>query len=104
MAKKMVMPFFDQQGAIFTSCVLLGHHCQCCLHCPGHLYEATEAEKVVAAAAGKWFLCWNNAPVHITAFFVQVAGKAQHPSALSPSLFIKYSTCRLCSFPKGLLT
>jgi hypothetical protein len=23
MAKKMVMPFFDQQGAIFTNCVLL---------------------------------------------------------------------------------
>jgi hypothetical protein len=23
MAKKMVMPFLDQQGAIFTSCVLL---------------------------------------------------------------------------------
>jgi hypothetical protein len=23
MAKKMVMPFFDQQGVIFTNCVLL---------------------------------------------------------------------------------
>jgi hypothetical protein len=68
MAKKMVMPFFDQQGAIFTNCVLQVITVNDAYIVLGIFMKRLKQKRVVAAAAGQWFLCWNNAPVHIAAF------------------------------------
>jgi hypothetical protein len=68
MAKKMVMPFFDQQGAIFTHCALLAITVNAAYIVLGIFMKQLKQKRVVVAAAGQWFLCWNNAPVHIAAF------------------------------------
>jgi hypothetical protein len=68
MAKKMVMPFFDQQGAIFTNCVLLTITVNAAYIVLAIFMKRLKQERVVVAAAGKWFLRWNNAPLHIAAF------------------------------------
>jgi hypothetical protein len=98
MAKKMVMPFFDQQGAIFTNGVLLVITVNDTYIVLGIFMKRLKQKRVVAAGAGQWFLRWNDAPVHIAAF---VPGKAQHAGALSPLLLTKYSISILYSFPKG---
>jgi hypothetical protein len=101
MAKKMVMPFFDQQGVIFTNCVLLVITVHAAYIVLGISMKWLTQKRVVAAAAGQWFLRWNNGPIAQWHLCVQVASGAQHPGALSPSLLTKYNICRLCSFPKG---
>jgi hypothetical protein len=78
MAKKMVIAFFDQQGAIFTNCVLLVITVNYTYIVLVIFMKQLKQKRVVAAAAGQWFLCWNEAQVHIASFFVLVAGKAQH--------------------------
>jgi hypothetical protein len=34
----------------------------------GIFMKRLKKKRVVAAAAGQWFLCWKDAPVHIVAF------------------------------------
>jgi hypothetical protein len=68
MAKKMVMPFFDQHGAIFTKGVLLVITVNDAYIVLGIFMKRLKQKRVVAAATGQWFLCWNDAPVHIAAF------------------------------------
>jgi hypothetical protein len=68
MAKKMVMPFFDQQGAIFTNFVLLVIIVNDAYFVLGIFMKGLKQKRVMAAGAGQWFLCWNDAPVHIAAF------------------------------------
>jgi hypothetical protein len=68
MSKKMVMPFFDQQGAIFTNCVLLAITVNAAFIVLDIFMKQLKQKRVVAAAAGQWFLCWKNAPVHLPPF------------------------------------
>jgi hypothetical protein len=77
-----------------------GHHCQCCLHCPGHLYEATEAEKGGGGSSRTVVSALEQCPSAHCCLFVQVAGKAQHPGALSPSLFTNIAHADFFLFPK----
>jgi hypothetical protein len=57
MAKKMAMPFFDQQGAIFTNCVLLVITVNDTYIVLGIFMKRLKQKRAVAAAAGLWFLC-----------------------------------------------
>jgi hypothetical protein len=66
MGKKMVMPLFDQQGAILTNCecVLLAITVNAANIVLCIFMKRLKQKRLVAAAAGQWFLLWNNAPVH----------------------------------------
>jgi hypothetical protein len=75
LAKKMVMPFFGQQGAIFANCVLLAITVNAAYIVLGIFMKRLKQKRVVAAAAGQWFLHWNNAPVHIAAFLCKWPAK-----------------------------
>jgi hypothetical protein len=75
MAKKMVMPFFDKQGQIFTNCVLLVIAVNDAYIVLGIFMKRLNYKMVVAAAAVQWFLHWNNAPVHIAAFLCKWPAK-----------------------------
>jgi hypothetical protein len=75
MAKKMVMPFFDQQGAIFTNCVLLAITGNAAYIVMGIFMKRLKQKRVVAEAAGQLVLRWNNAPVHIAAFLCKWPAK-----------------------------
>jgi hypothetical protein len=75
MAKKMVMPFFDQQGVIFNNCVLLIITVNAAYIVLGIFMKQLKQKRVVAAAAGQWFLHWSNVPVHIAAFVCEWAAK-----------------------------
>jgi hypothetical protein len=75
MAKKMVMPFFDQQGAIFTNCVLLAITINAAYIVLGIFMKRLKQKRVVVAAAGLCFLRWNNVPVHIAAFLCKWPAK-----------------------------
>jgi hypothetical protein len=55
MAKKMVMPFFDQQGAIFTNCVLLVIPVNDAYIVLGIFMKQLKQKRVVVASAGQWF-------------------------------------------------
>jgi hypothetical protein len=68
MAKKMVVPFFDQQGVIFTNCVLLAITVYAAYIVLCIFMKRLKQKRVVAVAAGQWFLRWNNSPVHIATF------------------------------------
>jgi hypothetical protein len=67
MANKLVMPFFDQLGAIFTNFVLLVIIVNDTYIVLGIYMKQLKQKRVLASAAGQWFLCWNDAPVHIAA-------------------------------------
>jgi hypothetical protein len=41
----------------------------------GIFMKRLKQKRVVAAAAGQWFLRWNNAPVHIAAFLCKQPAK-----------------------------
>jgi hypothetical protein len=75
MAKKMVMPFFNQQGGNIHQLCASGHHCQCCLHCPGHFYEATEAEKGGVDSSNTVVSALEYCPVQIAAFLCKWPAK-----------------------------
>jgi hypothetical protein len=64
MAKKMVMPFFDQQGVIFTNCVLLFITVNAAFIVLGTYMKQLKQKRVVEAADRQWFLL----SVHIAAF------------------------------------
>jgi hypothetical protein len=53
MAKKMVMPFFDQQGAVFTNCVLLAITVNVAYIVLYIFMKRLKQKRVVAAAAGQ---------------------------------------------------
>jgi hypothetical protein len=55
-------------GVIFTNCVLLVITVNAAYIVLGIFMKRLKQKRVVAAAAGQWFLCLNDAPVHIAAF------------------------------------
>jgi hypothetical protein len=75
MSKKMVMPFFDQQGPIFTNYVLLAITVNAAYIVLGIFKKRLKQKRVVMAAAGQWFVRWNNAPVHIATFLYKWPAK-----------------------------
>jgi hypothetical protein len=68
MAKKMVMPFFDQRGQYSPTVCLFDITVNAAYIVLCIFMKQLKQKRVVAAAAGQWCLRWSNAPVHIATF------------------------------------
>jgi hypothetical protein len=83
MAKKMVMLFFDQQGVIFSNCVLMVITVNAVYIVLGIFMKRLKQKRGLAAAAGQWFLRWNNAQVNNAASLCRWPGSTTSRCSLT---------------------